>query len=239
MHTSYAWEGHAGATPHSPSIWAKCARTRGLSSTTLPGISVVAVTKVTCGSPQVARAMLAGGAQGARRVAARERRAPQERRSDGAHLAAAVAGPGAGRRDRAAHGRLAAERARDGGGPRERRRRCRPAALHHRHGRPRGPARGHAAAGPAGVPRAGQRDGRHRRSPASASTSPATARSCPTRTTWRAWPSWQRAAASSSAVRCSSRAATPAPSAWSSPGACRAPSTRCASARPSCSAWTR
>jgi len=29
----------------------------------LPGISVVAVTKVTCGSPQVARAMLAGGAR--------------------------------------------------------------------------------------------------------------------------------------------------------------------------------
>jgi predicted amino acid racemase len=29
----------------------------------LPGISVVAVTKVTCGSPQVARAMLAGGAK--------------------------------------------------------------------------------------------------------------------------------------------------------------------------------
>ena len=29
----------------------------------LPGISVVAVTKVTCGSPQVGRAMLAGGAR--------------------------------------------------------------------------------------------------------------------------------------------------------------------------------
>src|SRR5690606_15480801 len=29
----------------------------------LPGISVVGVTKVTCGSPQVARAMLAGGAR--------------------------------------------------------------------------------------------------------------------------------------------------------------------------------
>ena len=30
---------------------------------TLPGIAVVAVTKVTCGSPQVGRAMLAGGAR--------------------------------------------------------------------------------------------------------------------------------------------------------------------------------
>ena len=44
----------------------------------LPGISVVAVTKVTCGSPQVGRAMLAGGARALGESQPRERRAPQD-----------------------------------------------------------------------------------------------------------------------------------------------------------------
>ena len=148
--------------PRSPSIWGRYARTRGPSSSACPASPSSPSPRSPCGSPQVGRAMLAGGA----RALGESRLENAQRLRDAGltapHLAAARAAAGAGRRDRAAHRRLAAERARDGGRPRERRRGCGAAARRRRHGRPRRPARGHAAGGPAGLPRARQRHGPHR-----------------------------------------------------------------------------
>ena len=209
LHTSYAWEGHAGESHrHRRSGQGARQRAHGRRRT-CPASPSSPSPRSPCGSPQVGRAMLAGGA----RALGDSRLENAQRLRDAGltapHLAAARAAAGAGRRDRPAHRRLAAERARDGGRPRERRRRGGAASRRRRHGRPRRPARGHAAGGSAGVPRARQRHGphrhrRHRRQPHLLRRD--RARRGQPRPAGRAG---RAERASSSAARCWSRAATP------------------------------
>ena len=205
----------------------------------LPGISVVAVTKVTCGSPQVGRAMLAGGAR-----ALGESRLENAQRLRDAGLTAPIwllrapppelAGETVQLTDVSLESELETVVALENAAAAAGRRHAIVAMVD------LGDLReGMLPDGAAGLPRARQRHGphrhrRHRRQPhLLRGDRPRRGR------TSASWPSSRGRASSSSAARSSSRAATRAPSAWSPPAACPRPSTRCASARPSCSASTR
>ena len=86
----------------------------------LSGVEIIGVTKVTCGSPEIARAMLAGGVVGHRGVAPGERGAHAGRRDRLPLLVAARAHAGPRRGHRAPDRRVAAKRGRDGRGTRGR-----------------------------------------------------------------------------------------------------------------------
>ena len=179
----------------------------------LPGISVVAVTKVTCGSPAGGSGAARGRREGAGRVA------PGERPS-------AFATPASRRRSGCCARRRRSWPARPCSSPTSRCRAssrrwwrsnaaaaARAAARHRRHGRPRRPARGHAAGrrcppSSSASTHGPRRHGRHRGQPHLLRRD--RARRAEPRAAGRAG----RASEQRSAARCSSRAATPAPSAW-------------------------